>query len=714
MTRSLCVLLFGFASSASLGLSTATEAAELRGRTQGAATPIEVRSDKIEWMAGWVVCQGNVIVVQGSDEVRCDTMWLNERTQQVIARGNVVLKRGKGTWQCAELRGNLATGEWQAKVIKGFTDPLYWKAASGERSGEGVWALNDGTVTTCRYEDSHSHYRIRANRITIVPGQSVGARGAKWYFGPVPVFYLPYWSKDLTGDSGFDLRPGYNSRMGAFFLGSYKRRVAPSLKTRTHLDYRTRRGIAVGEDLEWEEPQAGRWVGDLTVYYADDREPYDESDLAAGEEITNERYRIRLRQSFFPTPRDTVMLRANYLSDSDMLEDFFEPEFRQFRQPENYLSYVHRQDAWTLGVLVRKRLNDFYTSVERVPEITFDLIPQPLGASRIYYDEKTAASFLSKRFERGSTDTDYETIRFDTRHQFYRPTKLFGFLSVTPRAAWRGTYYADAPPPSNIATNATAGNTGGSVVRSIFELGLDASLRMFRTTGDRDEARRHIVEPYLAYRFVPEPSHLPQELYQFDEVDELKKKNLAQLGMRNKWQRKAGGCARDVAEADLYATFNLDPEEQGHNFEKVTWDANIWPWRGALIEVDGEYDAVQSKLHTLNTRLQLQGSDTVKLDLEHRFRSRNSNLLTARTVLAPSRAWVYDLYGRYELEESRMEEIGLSVQHNLDCLAVRTGAGAIPGYTDAQGIEHSTEWRFIVELWVLAFPRVKIGGRFGG
>ncbi|MCX7591607.1 MAG: LPS assembly protein LptD [Kiritimatiellae bacterium] len=678
--------------------------------------PIEIQALRMEWTGDWIVCSGRVVVKRGSEELRADELSFNQRTQEVHARGNVVLVRSREKWECSELHGNFGTGEWKTGPLRGLSEPLHWSARTTERSREGVWKLKDATVTTCRNEAPHTHYRVTGDRITIVPGRSVTVRGATWYLGGVPILYLPRWSRDLEGDTGFSVRPGFNSRMGAFLLGSYKWRVNEYLKTRTHFDYRTRRGAAVGEDLEWDDPVSRAWPGSFSIYFADDQNPCDDLDVAAGKDVESQRYRLQLNQGVQMTPRDSVLLRVNYLSDSDVLEDFFEAEFRQSRQPENHVSYLHRSDLWTAGILIRKRLNNFYTAVERLPEVTFDLLPRPLGDTLPYYDGRTTMAGLKKCHRVGDPSRDYDTLRLDTWHEAYYPQKLFGFLSVTPRAGWRGTYYTDSPFAASEGTNGVKGveQDGEGRFRSSFELGVDASFRMFRTISHEETQHRHIAEPYVSWGFVPEPSVPPRELYQFDEVDRVDKANRLRLGMRNKWQRKRGNTQQDLVDLDVYAGFNLNPATDGEMFEKVTWDANLRPWRGTLIELDGEYDAVNSEIRTSNVRLRFRTKETVKLDLEHRYRKETSNLVTSRVLFAPTSAWGYDIYGRYEFEAARVEEFGISVQRNLDCLAVRTGVGVIPGYTDDGGLEHSTEWRVLFELWLTAFPHAKVGGRLGG
>lgn len=99
------------------------------------------------------------------------------------------------------------------------------------------------------------------------------------------------------------------------------------------------------------------------------------------------------------------------------------------------------------------------------------------------------------------------------------------------------------------------------------------------------------------------------------------------------------------------------------------------------------------------------------MDLEHRFLDGESSLFTGDITYSPGEIWAYNIYGRYEADEGRIEEEGWYVQKNLDCMAIRTGMNIMPGYTRADGSERDSEWRVILEIWLTAFPDGRVLGR---
>jgi lipopolysaccharide assembly outer membrane protein LptD (OstA) len=306
------------------------------------------------------------------------------------------------------------------------------------------------------------------------------ARGAVWYFGNVPCFYMPYWKQSLDEQSGFRFYPGYRSEWGAYLLSSYRHRLTSTLRAEHHVDYRTERGFAVGESLKWEMDHG---FGDLKLYYIDDDKPMPDDYPVASEPIDPERYRIRLRHAHSFGPRTQMLLQFEYVSDVNLRRDFFEREYRRAIQPENYISVSHRRQGYTITGLANVRLNDFYSNVNRLPEVSLDVFRRQLGNSSFYYESESAIANLERVWPEDSLDADYSSIRFDTLHMFYQPRQLAGWLNVIPRAGYRGTFYTETLKTETTGTGTNAVTSivaGDAVFRNAFEVGAEVSYKAFK------------------------------------------------------------------------------------------------------------------------------------------------------------------------------------------------------------------------------------------
>jgi len=705
------------------------EAAAPAAATNAAPEVIDTQADSITYdrTTGWVVARGNVIITKGRKELRADYVRVNVQTEDAHAYGNVRLREGDEVQTADSLEYNFGEKVGEVRGLEGGSEPFrVISNESVERLGPSTFVMHDTVVTTCTNREHRLHYRVKAREATLVPDEYMRLKGAVWYFGKAPVLYLPYWKKGFDDEYGWELRPGHSSRWGAFLLAAYRYPLSEHWKGRTHVDYYEERGIGAGQDLSWSYLTKG--TGDLRLYYIDDDRPIDDDEDLATADIDPERYRIRFRHYWGMGPRDYLVARAHLLSDTDMLEDFFEREYRRSAQPENEVSYTHRGDWYTANLLLRGRINDFYGNVNRLPEASLDIMRQPLGRSPIYYEGKTSASYLERVFPERSAEEEYSALRVDSLNTLLYPKKYFGFLNLIPRAGVRGTYYSETRRVETVTnivtvvqTNGLAGTEGatgtqtntttrfidlGADFRTIYELGMEASFKAFRVwdDGGMREPIRHVAEPYADYTYRLEPSVLPDELYRFDAIDALDELHRVKLGMRNKLQEKREGRARDVLDIDVYTFYRFEyPDEEqalGDFFLDSEYTPNAW----LSIDNDGIYDTEEGAIDRFNTQIGLIPNDTWQAAIEHRYIRERSSLLTGSLTLNPNAAWVFNVYGRQEMEDSRLEEVGGYIQRNLDCMAFRLGSRVMPSYTRADGTQREEDYKVTFEWWLTAFP----------
>jgi len=686
--------------------------------------PIEVDAEELDYdkVKGRITASGNVIIIYGVDELRSDKVLVNVNSGDAYALGNVVIKRnGK------EIRGTKVQYNFRTRVSSiddpdVDASPFKFKADKATQTAENEYVLHNAKVTTCIYDHPHSHYHFRAKRITVVPGKYMKTKGAVCYLGKVPVMYLPYWHRNLAEDAGFRFHPGYRSKMGGYLLSSYYHRINPWLKAEHHIDYRSERGVAFGEDLEW---NTGAGAGQLNLYYLNDDNPMDEDDELAGLDIDSQRYRIHLEHNQTFNQRTLMLLQANYLSDPLVVEDFFNREYRHNRQPETYASLSHTRDLFTITALANTRLNDFYSNVNRLPEVSFDFMRTQMGDSSFYYESKTVASMLEMVREENSANDDYSSMRFDTKHMIYQPRRYMGWLNLVPRAGYRGTYYSDTltSQTTNSIVTTTSTNTGVLVtqtttnsmteifnaeaqLRNVFEIGAEISFKAFKMMDNNGSGLRHIVEPYANYTFRMEPDVESSELYQFDSVDRIGETHQTLLGVRNKIQTKRNGHPFDLADIDTFTILNLSPEDDEEVIENLYLDSEFRPTDWLFLNLDGRYDVTESNLAEFNTRFKITRDESWKARVEHRYRLDDSNLLTGSLTLYPSSKWAFNVFGRYEFDESRIEEQGGYIQRKLDCLAIQIGGSILPGFTRSDGFEEEDEFRIMLSFWLTAFPEI--------
>lgn len=705
--------------------------------TPDPAAPIEIRADTLSYDADgkWAEAVGNVVVRSGSQVLRADRGRLNLQTGEIEASGNVMLEQGEGrdVWYGETLTYNFVTREGLAAETAFETEPFTIRTATTRTTPEGHMQVEGASITSCELPRGHEHYTLRARRATVRPGASITMRHVQLRLFGVPVLYSPWLYRGLRGDEGWRFEPGYSSRMGAFLLSTYRRRVLTTddggwVRSKSRIDYRTRRGVAGGQGFDWELPDLGD--GDISFYLLDDRRATE--DDRPPDRVDATRYRLSLQHAINTSPRDRWLLQADYLSDSYLLRDFYEDTYRRRRQPDNLVSYAHRAPSFSAGALMRFRLNDFYEQVERLPEVWLDVMRREAFAEGLYYESQNRLALLNRRFDDLSAEEDYDAWRLDSAHLLTYPFKTAGFLNLVPRAGARATFYSDTLQPRTEVELVTLTETNdlgqvtsrtteverrfsepdGSDVRLRLELGLQAAFRAYRTfrVGERDW--RHVVEPYADYTLIPEPTRLPAELYQFDRVDRLDEVHGVRLGTRNMLQTRSGRTIVNVADVDVHTTYRIARPSGADPVDHVHLDARFFPDDWIRLNARGTYSLSESALVSLDSRLHAWRSPVWSLDAEHNYRDDRRNAVTGSVTFSPNPFRRYNLYGRYDYHNGEIEEQGGYVQFSTDCLAMRLGGYVQPGYTRDDGRFRETDYRILLNVWLTAFPPDNLDRRY--
>jgi len=706
----------------------------LGGFSTTSAIPVDVSAPSVDFEQGGkkMIASGGVTVIRGNEKLTANKIIFDKVTETAVAMGNVVFTKAAMVWRGETFNYNLADGSWSTGGFGALYDPFRMSAESAIKTND-YFLLKHAVVTSCTNESGHEHYTMNCRRVRVYPGDHFVARHMVLRFGGIPVFYLPYWYSSLNDRTvGTTVQAGYRSRMGAFLLTSTKYWMTANLRGITHLDYRTERGPAVGQEIGWvndDDTGKGRVYG----YFADDQGVQKDYDKGRRSEvIDSQRYRLTFDHMQTFGPKDYFLSDFTYLSDQYMLEDFFEKEYRNSFQPQNYATFAHREENTTMSLTAYKRLNDFYEAVDRLPELALDVQRSQIGDSPFYYESRNSVAYLQKLYPDGSGAEDYSSGRADTAHEIFYPTRHFGFLNIIPRAGYEATYYSEtvewgsvtqfvATVTSNSSGGVTSGtstnisrvaNAMGSDLRSLFNVGLETSFRAFKVVNNDENmfgtGLRHVVEPYTDYTLMPEPNLRPAQLYQFDQIDALDRRNDLRFGLRNRFQTKRQTSVSDIADVDVFTTYSFEEADQDEPFSKVGMKSEFNLAKWCKIYMDGTYDVYASQIDTFNTRARFKLDDW-RASVEQRYTVNSSSLLTTDLAWLPNQRWEFGVYDRYEFQTSTLEEQGLSVTRKYDCMSVALGGSYLPAYTREDGSQHESDYRVMFELSFTAFPNLKLG-----
>lgn len=692
------------------------------GKIDVSATSISASSN------GWVVAEGNVLIRQSDAQVTADRIRVNQETGDIIAEGNVILVReGQGATRTERLAYNYKTGEGITPKLDVQSGVLRIISEHARRFPDGSYNLEDAKITTCTNDESHLHYFLKGHETYFLPEEYVILEDATFNFMNVPLMYFPTARRSLGDHFGWRFVPGYESDWGAYLLSTYKCQLFDfggkyhdSLDSYTHIDYRTDRGVALGEDLGWHfgnTPSSGH-RGMFGVYAIFDDNPMGESydrDIYH-DEAEDTRFRATFDQVSHFTDRDNMFIRTSYLSDSYLLADFYEDEYKSLRQPDSFASYTHTGEGWSGGLSVYHRVNKFYDSINRMPEAWFDVLDTQIGDSPFYYDSQTAGGFLQREYADYDNPSNvveeaYDTLRIDSRHALYLPSKVFGFLSLVPRGVYRGTYYGttlgEVEVQDTDGTNVfsrTEYREDGGKLRNIYELGLNTSFKAYGLYEDETGRLRHVVEPYADYTYIPEPNVLPAELYKFDSVDKLDKANNVRFGLRQLLQRKVDEKIVNLIDADVYGIYDLEENSDGDSgLREIGVDSEFRPANTIRVELDGVYNVYASEVDYVDLWMTLWQGDRWEAAGEFYYRPDKCAQFTGAIAFNINEYWGAKIYARYDSEVARLEEISGHIQYNLDCISFRLKGKFEPAFTRDDGTEREAKFKVSFLTWLRAY-----------
>jgi lipopolysaccharide assembly outer membrane protein LptD (OstA) len=275
------------------------------------------------------VATNGVLFRYGGAVLTADRIRLNWETGEVAADGRVRIQREEQVWASEHITYNFLTREMRAELFRTGQAPIF---AGGEVLGlvtNRVYTATNAIVTT---EDLENPLlKVRAQEIRIFPGDRVEAHNATLYVGTVPVFWFPFYSRPIeTRGNHFKVVPGYRRIFGPFLLGSYIWYLNENLDGALNLDYRERRGLGTGPDLN---AHLGRW-GDATAryYYLHDLDPNAD---APGADLPTDRHRVYFSYLAEPFTNVSVRSMVRWQGDTNIVREFFESEYSENPQPRH-------------------------------------------------------------------------------------------------------------------------------------------------------------------------------------------------------------------------------------------------------------------------------------------------------------------------------------------------------------------------------------------
>ena len=683
-------------------------AADLEGP---GSLPIEINATgQTTYENGLATARDNVAIHFGDTDIYSDFAQYDSAKRTVLLKGHVRIYRGTSLYTGENATYNIDTKAINAESMSTGTYPYLLTGQTVTSASDEEYQIKNGTFTT--HDSDKPDFHLNAQSVRIYPDDRVVLKNVTFYVGQTPVFWFPYLYQSLDRSFSYSIAPAYLSSWGPSLLGQITFPIGERITSKVKLDYRTRRGVALGFDSDIRYGKDNNSLAKFQSYFLQDQNPDLNRTSLPRQGTPTSRYRLSLENRTQITESIDATADITKLSDAFILQDFFPSEFRINPEPDNVLALTKTSPFYTLTAYGRFALNTFFETTERLPEVALDIKRHGLFGGPIFYEGETSVGELRRNFPANSTFEDYDVFRIDSFHQLTYPNTYFGFLAVVPRVGFRETYYSDTrtlnpslftptvPPnpfdPEFPLPNPKIGvpNTDeGAAWRSIFNAGLETSFKLSRAWESVQtrtlglDGLRHIIQPFANLSWVSSPNIDPETILQFDRIQPSTKLNpidfpqytsidaidnwtIARFGVRNRLQTRRDDLTVSWLELESFFDVNFDDPLDRTPYSNVFNNLRFTPVPWATLVIESQLPLLDRGFTEVNTSINFKPTADTQLTFGHRYLNNNpyfldSSLFTLAGYYRINDNWGVSFLEQYEANTNIVEQQRYSIYRDL-------------------------------------------------
>jgi len=689
---------------------------------------IRIRSNLFRWKneqkqleyEGLVQIFGDNGLQMFADRAELDFM-----SKVVRVSGNVEIYQGALVYKGQKASYYYDKRKLDTKDLIISLDPVLLKAESVKQvkyKGRDVFVAREAAITT--HDVKKPNYWMKADKITIYPKEKVTFNKLSFMAGEQTILWLPYFSQTLDKDLGYHFLPGSRSNWGPFLMNRYGVMLGGELDEETEqredawllaqflFDVRYDRGLGVGVDFFDARLERNENLGWLKMYYTNDLDP---SQPRSGEErgaVNEDRYRVEFKDRFEQASvvNDAAKIYADvnltWLSDRYYLEDFEPRSYTYNPHPDNMIGVFRKTEGSLAGVYGRFRLNDFYRTDSRLPEMFYERTRQPVRESKVFYQGSSSVGFYRENLadyrqdelrtlqsgllagdpriaEIDSLLEKRDFLRFHTWHEVSRTFRPFDGVTITPRAGLGYTQYWQEGADDNGAS------------RKLGYAGVDGSLKflkhypgvMNRKWGL--DGLMHVSRPYsnLSFlstnqldssftkidRLTPTTRLRTIDVGSFSAIDEMNSWSVARLGVYNELMTRRDGGSHAWLTMNTYLDYFMQDPEQNRTFSNLYNDI-YWhplPWMAASVEMQFPLLDGGSGFTELAPGMKFMPNENWELSFNYRLLNghptlEDSNRIDMRIYTRLNESWGFDIYQQWELDDNTLEMQQYRIHRDFD------------------------------------------------
>jgi LPS-assembly protein len=560
-----------------------------------------------------VVASGNVVITRGAIELRADEVRLNRATNEAEARGNVRLTNPEGTVTADVVSLNLdeETGFLTDADIEAHRMRY---SLRGERVEKGLgqsYHIENGQFTTCHCADGPPSWSIRGKDLRVDLEGYGSLRDGTFNVLGVPILYVPraIFPIQRERQSGFLIPQfGASNRRGFQTLVPFYWAINKSHDATLAFDLETSARVGVVADYR----------------YSLSRETHG----TVGASYFNESFRGKTEgaapfETTIPQNRWSVVGEhvQPFVGNSQAYADVFLVGDDLFLREINTYAFEHARDvairtlpfteshAGILRVWNRLALRGegtYYQNLEGPDSQTLQRAP----AGELWGQKRLVGPVLGDLnasvvdYQRA---TDVDGVRLDVAPAAEIPLPLGRFAFGAVRASVRETAYhlfeRTISQTGQVLPEDRTRETArfGAEVNTIFD-------RVYPVSAFGLEKVKHTIEPQASYLYIPPISQ--GDLPLFDGVDRINRRNLLTYGIASRLIGKfvadesvpnrgsSDGAIRELVRVSMMQSFDisreiepLQPGRAADHFSDVDIDGRANPSRALSMRFHLNYDS---------------------------------------------------------------------------------------------------------------------------
>lgn len=637
-----------------------------------------------------VTATGNVEIVSGDTKLTCQKISVNTQTKEGVATGKVRIEDSKGVIEGEKIFYNFQDKTGTISDAKFRANPFFGKARKVEKESEKEFVAHYGYATTCSFD--RPHYRISSKRINVMPKELIQTKDDTLYLGPFPIAQMAYFNQMFDKPvMHVSVLPGKRKDWGPFLLSEWTYNIRDNIDGRFYMDYRDNLGLAEGLGLNYSKTPIGS--GDFKYYYTNESSRNYPDSSATDFKTTYQRYLLRLRHKWDIDNQTNFIAEIIKIGDdkrkfvdtnSEFLQDYFFREFEKDSQPLSYALFHHSFSYSSVDLLVQKRVNHWFNTLDKLPEIKYSLPSLQLGESPFFFESTSVFDTFNKKPDTVPTSPDTIAVsRLDTYGRVSLPMKV-AFFRLDPFVKVQETIYDKGA------------NDQSLPARSIFYTGVDVSTKFYRVFDVKTDllgldlnGLRHVITPTIGYSYNPEPTLSVNKLKQIDSIDSLTSSNAANLGLSNKLQTKRKDkngkeTSIDLVDLNITTTYAFAPRvtygtdiiyqdniavsqtntanrhKTGASFSDFLFKLKLLPYSWLRIEADATYkhsgvstDADfdnYNHFSLVNYDINFDFDEDRSFGLGQRYARKGQSQITASFKWRINPKWKFAIYERYNLK----------------------------------------------------------------